>query len=132
MSKRDELRKNAGAHMAESVGVGVSLGVPAGMAPEATQGRPAHLEGVARAKNLVEISITQIVRDDRQPREVFSEAEMDELTASITARGLLQPIRVRWDAGLGKYVVIAGERRWRACRMAGLKAVPCIIHEGAM
>jgi ParB family chromosome partitioning protein len=102
------------------------------MAPEATPTRPSHLEGVSRAKNLVEIAVSQIIRDECQPREVFSEAELDELTASITARGLLQPIRVRWDVELGKYVIVAGERRWRACRMAGLRAVPCIIHEGVM
>jgi ParB family chromosome partitioning protein len=132
MSKRDELRKNVGGNMAESVGVGVTLGVPAGMTPEAAPGRPGHLEGVSRVKHLVEIAITQIIRDECQPREHFSETELDELTASITARGLLQPIRVRWHMELNKYVIVAGERRWRACRMAGLKAVPCIIHEGAM
>src|SRR3954447_15106737 len=132
MSKRDELRKNAGGNMAESVGVGVTLGVPAGMTPEAAPSRPAHLEGVTRAKNFVEIVTDRIVRDENQPREVFTEAELGELAGSITTRGLLQPIRVRWDAGQGMYVIVAGERRWRASRMAGLKAVPCVIHEGAM
>lgn len=132
MSKDEKLRKNAGNNMAESVGVGVALGLPPGMAPEVALGRPAHLEGLTRAKNLVEIAVTQIVRDDKQPRVVFSEAEMDDLVQSITARGVLQPIRVRWDTDLGKYVIVAGERRFRAARQAGLRTVPCVIHEGAM
>ena len=132
MSKDEKLRKNAGNNMAESVGVGVALGLPPGMAPEAALGRPAHLEGLTRAKNLVEIAVTQIVRDDKQPRVVFSEAEMDDLVQSVTARGILQPIRVRWNTDLGKYVIVAGERRFRAARQAGLRAVPCVIHEGAM
>lgn len=132
MSKGEKLRKFAGDNMAESVGVGVALGLPPGMAPEAATGRPAHLEGLTRVKNLVEITVTQIVRDDKQPREVFSEAEMDDLVQSITARGILQPIRVRWDADSGKYVIVAGERRFRAARQAGLRSVPCVIHEGVM
>ena len=49
MSKDEKLRKNAGNNMAESVGVGVALGLPPGMAPEAALGRPAHLEGLTRA-----------------------------------------------------------------------------------
>ena len=57
---------------------------------------------------------------------------MDDLVQSITARGVLQPIRVRWNADLGKYVIVAGERRFRAARQAGLRVVPCVIHEGAM
>src|SRR5262249_56441519 len=128
----ETLRKNAGNNMAESVGVGLSLGLPPGMSPDAAPGRPAHLEGITRAKNLVEIAVTQIVRDDNQPREVFSEAEMEDLVESITARGVLQPIRVRWSAELGKYVIIAGERRFRAARQAGLRSIPCVIHEGAI
>ena len=112
---------------------GCRIGPPAGMAPEAALGRPAHLEGLTRAKNLVEIAVTQIVRDDKQPRVVFSEAEMDDLVQSVTARGVLQPIRVRWNTDLGKYVIVAGEhRQFRAARQAGLRAVPCVIHEGAM
>lgn len=132
MSKGNMLRKNAGGNMAESVGVGLQLGMPPGMAPEAAPGKPAHLEGLTRVKNLVEIAVSQIVRDTSQPREHFSESEMDDLIESITARGVLQPIRVRWDDSLAKYVIVAGERRFRAARQAGLKAIPCVIHEGEM
>lgn len=132
MTKGNTLRKNAGGNMAESVGVGMELGLPPGMVPEAAPGKPAHLEGVSRVKNLVEIAVSQIVRDGSQPREYFSEAEMDDLVESITARGVLQPIRVRWNPIDGKYVIVAGERRFRAARQAGLKAIPCVIHEGEL
>ena len=132
MSKQDLLKKNAGGNMAESVGVGLELGLPPGMSPAAAPGKPAHLEGITRAKNLVEIAVTQIVRDEKQPREIFPEEEMDALVESVTARGVLQPIRVRWEGGLGKYVIVAGERRFRAARQSGLKNIPCVIHEGEM
>lgn len=62
-----------------------------------------------------------------QPRRHFDEAALDELAASITARGLLQPIVVRPQGG--RYQIVAGERRWRAAQRAGLTKVPVIVRE---
>lgn len=126
MGKLDRLKSGAGGHAAESMGSGVTLGL---IVPE-TSGKPAHLEGITRSKNLVEIAVGQIVRDETQPREHFDETEMDALVESITARGILQPIRVRWDGT--RYVIVAGERRFRAARQAGLKNIPCMIHDGTI
>jgi ParB family chromosome partitioning protein len=64
------------------------------------------------------------------PREDFDEAALDRLGASMKARGQLQPVRVRWDSTQGKYVMIAGERRWRAAQRAGIPAIAAIIQDG--
>ena len=61
-----------------------------------------------------------------QPRRVFDEAELEELANSVKAKGVLQPILVR-KLGDGGFELIAGERRWRAARLAGLKKIPAII-----
>jgi ParB family chromosome partitioning protein len=66
----------------------------------------------------------------RNPRQAFSEAELDELAASIRERGIIQPIVARTLRGPGEsYEIIAGERRWRAAQRAGLHDVPIVVHE---
>ena len=66
-----------------------------------------------------EIALAAIVPNPRQPREIFDGERLDELAASIREVGLLQPIVVR-SVGGGRYELIMGERRWRACKLAGL------------
>lgn len=63
-----------------------------------------------------------------QPRRDFDEAELQELSESISVHGLIQPLTVR-ETGSGYYQIIAGERRWRASRMAGLAQVPVVVME---
>ena len=65
----------------------------------------------------------------RQPRRSFNEKALEELAASIRSQGLLQPLLVRpmGPTSPGKYEIVAGERRWRACQMAGLTEVPVLI-----
>lgn len=70
-----------------------------------------------------EIDISAIDRNPYQPRREFDEETLKELADSIRAEGLLQPIVVR-KAGEKKYQLIAGERRWRACKLVGLKKIP--------
>lgn len=77
---------------------------------------------------VTELRITEIEPNREQPRRQFDEAALAELAESIKQYGLLQPITVRPMANLG-YQIVAGERRWRASRMAGLKTVPVIIRE---
>lgn len=78
-------------------------------------------------RKVVEIALDKIVPNPSQPRRIFSQAELDSLSESIRTNGLLQPILVR-RKGFG-YELIAGERRLRACRIAGLKTVSCIIND---
>ena len=73
-----------------------------------------------------EIALAAIVPNPRQPREVFDGERLDELADSIREVGLLQPIVVR-SVGGGQYELIMGERRWRACGLAGLDPVPAIV-----
>ena len=75
-----------------------------------------------------EIAIGDIDPNPDQPRRAFSEESIAQLAQSIREQGLLQPILVVPMNG-GRYRIVAGERRWRAARLAGLDRVPCIIRE---
>lgn len=74
-----------------------------------------------------EIEIGLIDRNPDQPRKNFDEDALNELAESIKNYGVVQPIIVKENKG--RYVIIAGERRWRASRIAGLKTVPCLIKD---
>lgn len=78
-------------------------------------------------ENLAEIPIDQITVNPQQPRKTFNFNSLNDLAASIRSSGVIQPIIVRRD-GDG-YQLIAGERRWRAARQAGLQRVPAIVRE---
>lgn len=73
-----------------------------------------------------EIPVELIERSSVQPREIFSERELAELTDSIRSVGVIQPLTVRYRGG-GMYELIAGERRLVASKRAGLETVPCMI-----
>ena len=75
---------------------------------------------------LTTLDITQIRPGRYQPRRVMGEDELRELAESIRAQGLIQPVIVR-ELGLSDYELIAGERRWRACQLAGLTEIPAVI-----
>ncbi len=130
MGKLDELKRAGGAHALESMGAPSRGRVPAGMDGIAAVGKPAHLEGTAREKGALRISVDRIVPDADQPRTEFDEEDLGRLAESLKARGQLQPVRVRWDQGRGVYVLVMGERRWRAAKLAGLTELSCIVHEG--
>jgi ParB family transcriptional regulator, chromosome partitioning protein len=76
------------------------------------------------------VDVDRIVPNRLQPRHVFDEAKIAELAASIRAQGVIQPLVVRRD-GSGDYELIAGERRLRAAKQAGLAEVPVVIREAA-
>ena len=89
------------------------------------------LLGETKSKtNITKLSITDINRNKLQPRKVFNQESLQELTNSIKERGVIQPIIVRKDKSLiGKFEIIAGERRWLASQNAGLHEVPAVILE---
>ena len=74
---------------------------------------------------LKQLKLSEVVPDEDQPRREFSEEAIDALAASIKEHGVLQPIVVTREDG--KYKIVAGERRWRASKKAGLKTIPAII-----
>lgn len=76
------------------------------------------------------IAVDQVIPDPDQPRLEFDEDAIDRLSKSISEKGQLAPIRVRWSDNLQKWIIIAGERRWRATRQAGIATIDCYFHEG--
>ncbi len=76
------------------------------------------------------IPIDRIDEDPDQPRRVFSEQELDELSATIREHGVLQPILVRRSNQDGRYVIVMGARRYRAAQRAGLREIPAFLQEG--
>ena len=80
-------------------------------------------------RNVGKLAITQVVPDPAQPRVEFSEEALERLASSIRDIGQLSPIRVRWSDDLEKWMIISGERRWRAAQQAGLTEVECYFHE---
>ncbi|MEG9431040.1 ParB/RepB/Spo0J family partition protein [Terriglobus sp. ADX1] len=89
---------------------------PAPAAPAAPSGKP------------LEVDVTAIVRNPFQTRTRFDEEALNELTQSVAATGVVQPIIVR-ALSAGKYQLIAGERRWLASQRAGKKTIPVVIRE---
>lgn len=77
---------------------------------------------------LAQLPLAEISPDPEQPRKRFDETALAELASSILEHGVLQPIVVR-ATGLGRYTIIAGERRWRAARLAGLTEIPAVVRE---
>ena len=78
-----------------------------------------------KGSELKELKLTDIIRDEDQPRHEFSQEAIEALAASIKEHGVLQPIVVTKEDG--KYKIVAGERRWRASKIAGLETIPAII-----
>lgn len=83
-------------------------------------------ENATDNEQVVTVNINEIEPNRDQPRKVFDEAALNELADSISVHGLIQPILVR-PLLSGRYSIIAGERRWRACRIAGLNDIPVIV-----
>ena len=122
------------------VGLGRGLGAlipPAPTGEKTTVSTLATLPPVSReteepslGAHFAELSLDSITPNPRQPRDVFDEDALAELITSIKEVGLLQPIVVR-QVGPGRYELIMGERRWRACREAGLDSIPAIVRATA-
>lgn len=124
-------------------GLGKGLGaliptapVDLGSSPEAaprlasvTELSPAAGSGVAGAY-FEEVPVDAISPNPRQPRQIFDEEALADLAASIEVVGLLQPVVVR-RSGPGRFEIVMGERRWRACQQAGLTMVPAIVRDTA-
>lgn len=85
-------------------------------------------ENATDEKGVVTLRLSEIEPNRNQPRTNFDEDALSELADSIEKHGLIQPIVVR-PTSSGVYQIVAGERRWRACRMAGLNEVPVVIKE---
>jgi len=103
---------------------GTAAGWPAASGPAAPEVALHEVTGAY----FEEIAVDSITPNPKQPRRTFDDEALDELAASITEVGLLQPVVVRGLGG-GLFELIMGERRWRASRRAGLEHIPAIVRE---
>lgn len=109
--------------MARKSGLGRGLDalIPTGSTVMSTR------DGGGTGTGLQEISVSSIDPNPNQPRNHFDEDSLAELSASIKAIGLLQPVLVRPSSTPDRFELIAGERRWRASKRAGLSTIPAIV-----
>lgn len=107
------------------LGKGLDSLIPAGKITVA--GKPGSNTLIDEKDAVIEININQVEPDRDQPRKDFNEDKLNELADSIKGRGIFQPLLVQKKDDY--YEIVAGERRWRAAKIAGLKEVPCIVRE---
>lgn len=130
MKASDRLRSAVGSNIAESMGRGNGVSAVPFQAPRADSQE--RFSGINRVKGAFQIPTGRITPDPNQPRKEFDEEAVDRLAKSLKERGQLQAIRVRWDAEADTWVIIAGERRWRAAVRAGLATVAAVEATGEM
>lgn len=87
-----------------------------------------YLDETPAVSRMEELDVDSIIPNPKQPRTIFDDDALEELADSISTLGLIQPITVRKEPN-GKYVIISGERRWRASRLAGRKTIAAYIRE---
>jgi len=90
---------------------------------------PARQDGRVPLRNTYRIELALIDPDPNQPRRFFDQDALEELAASIQARGIEQPLTVRWEPEARKYRIIDGERRYRAAGIAQLTEAPCLVKD---
>jgi ParB family chromosome partitioning protein len=123
MAKAERLRVMYGSNIAESM----QDSTPADRA--AIRIDPSYddrLAGTGRLKGAMMIPVAKITSDPGQPRKTFDAEAIIRLSQSIQSRGVLQPIRVRYDDARKVWLIVSGERRWRACQVLGIDHVPAI------
>lgn len=119
--KADRLERLYGKHADESLGVGRRPGDLGTLPSPWTD---------TAAPEVRRVAVSKIDPDPTQPRKRFDDEALGRLAESLKARGQLQPIRVRQDEPSGRYLIIMGERRYRAARLAGLSHLTCVVHDG--
>jgi ParB family chromosome partitioning protein len=124
MGKETELLGRFGGNLAESMGAGR---VPRAAGPGVPPAPSSQHDGVARLKAGAEIEVARIDPDPDQPRTEFDPDAIGRLAESLETHGQLQPISVRWSEGMGRYLIVAGERRWRAAVRAGRRTISAVI-----
>lgn len=110
----------------KGLGKGLSALIPSSLNPEMTTTIETENNNGNTATRVVEIAVEQIEPNKYQPRKVFNADGLEELALSIKEHGVVQPVVVR-KIEEDKYQLVAGERRWRACKIAGLETIPAII-----
>jgi ParB family chromosome partitioning protein len=131
MRLKDAITADLGNRMRASMGAGEAPAASPG-SPGTTPAAPGKTDGLKALRSAALIPIDRLTADPDQPRKSFSDEEIDRLADSLRSRGMLQPIRARYDQDLARWVIIAGERRFRAARRAGWSEVPCVTVDGPL
>lgn len=118
MSKSQSLAEKYGTNLAQTVSLRPSVHTTI-----ATPSAADKYGGAIKSRAFAELPVDEVHRDETQPRTVFDEGDLQRLSESIKRFGQLSPIRVRRDEARGLWVVLVGERRLRACKLAGLQRV---------
>src|ERR1700752_1439942 len=116
---------NIGANLEESMGVREH-----DLRPKLSPVPSVRDAGRRPLRNVGQVDINKIIPDPDQPRVEFSEDALERLAQSIRDKGQLAAIRVRWSDQMAKWIIISGERRYRATKRAGLPTIECYFHEG--
>ena len=126
MSRAEKLQQRLAGNMNESLGVRlVTAELHDGS--EKSIARVSPEDGRSRDRLAGHMEVDRIIPDPDQPRKSFPEESIAQLAASLKKAGQLQPIRVRWSDEHEKWVIISGERRWRAAIQAELKTIACLF-----
>src|SRR4051794_14450932 len=125
-SFKESMRAHVAGSMADRFTVNQSDSVPPARSAIERQG-----EGRRRLDAACVIRLDRIAPDPAQPRAEFDPEALQRLAESMKTRGQLQPIRVRWDDATDRYIIVVGERRYRAARLAGMETIACVVVPGA-
>jgi ParB family transcriptional regulator, chromosome partitioning protein len=125
MAKDKDILERFGANLAESMGAGR----PARPSTPTPSTGSKH-DGVSRLRAAAEIEVNRIVPDPDQPRTEFDPEAIARLAESLKVHGQIQPISVRWSDDMGRYLIVTGERRWRASILANRPTIAAVILEG--
>ena len=106
-------------------GLGKGLGALLSIYDEEVEEKQEASESAKPVAGVAEIEISKIIPNPNQPRKKFDEEALNELAASIKSHGIIQPIVVNNNDG--EYMIIAGERRYRASKLLGLETIPCVV-----
>jgi ParB family chromosome partitioning protein len=126
MSRAEQLARRLQETMSESLGVRVARTDGEGVAGRVIPSTSPE-DGRTRDRQAGHMELERIMPDPDQPRKSFSEESLQQLAQSLKSAGQLQPIRVRWNSEHAKWVIISGERRYRAAALAGLKTIACLF-----
>lgn len=130
MGKEAFLHKKLGGALAASIGVREASHLElVNSSPEVKEDRQA---GRSRMREAGYMLLENIAADPTQVRTEFNQAAIENLSKSLKRFGMLQPIEVRWDEESGRHVIMHGERRYRAAKLAGMESIPCIFREGEL
>lgn len=127
MSKSETLLKKYGENITQSTSASLEA-----LTSSIEQEQLAPHQKRMRDREAAYVRVADLIPDPAQPRKTMDPEKLERLANSMKAQGQLQPIRVRWSQEQDKFVIISGERRWRAAQKIGLEKLACQIVEGVL